>query len=278
MTIKNIKITILVDNKAHRRLTAEHGFSAWIEAGEHRILFDTGQGPALVDNTERLGIPLEQTRSLVLSHGHYDHTGGVGHVLRCAPTVEAYCHPGAVRPRYVIRQDFSRAAHMPKEARAALDKLPSQRMHWIWRPQQLTEDIGLTGPIPRASALEDTGGPFFLDAPGTRPDAITDDTALWINTPKGAVVCVGCCHAGLVNTLNHVRYLNGVSEIRAVIGGFHLLQASPQRLQWTLSSLKALSPTEIVPCHCTGEKAVAALEAHFDGRVRRGYAGMQLTF
>lgn len=278
MTIHHLDITLLVDNHAASDLVAEHGLAMWLETPDHRILFDTGQGPALISNANKLGISLEQAGILVLSHGHYDHTGGIAHVLQCNPAIELFCHPGTVQPRYSIRSESARAVPMPKEAMAALDKLPSEHMHWISRPVQISEDIGLTGPIPRESDFEDTGGPFFLDPGAQRKDAIDDDMAMWINTPRGLVVCVGCCHAGLINTLNHVRRLSAVTTIFAVIGGFHLHSANSERIRKTVSQLMVFAPASIVACHCTGDKAISAIKKGLGNRVSKGYAGMRLKF
>ena len=143
---------------------------------------------------------------------------------------------------------------------------------------RLAGTIGLSGPIPRQTVYEDTGGPFFLDTGGHRPDPIDDDLALWIDTPTGLVVCVGCAHAGLVNTLVQVQRLNGGRRVRAVIGGFHLLSADERRIKATIDALQALAFDEIVPCHCTGEAAVEALVAAFGERCRPGAAGMRCTY
>jgi 7,8-dihydropterin-6-yl-methyl-4-(beta-D-ribofuranosyl)aminobenzene 5'-phosphate synthase len=196
-----IAITILVDNQAGPGLTTEHGFSLWIEADGRHILFDTGQGPALPVNARALGVDLRQTDMVVLSHGHYDHTGGIPHVLHVAPNAHVYCHPGVVQPRYSLRNGSPKPAHMPSESMAALDRLPEKNLHWTSEAVMLSENIGLTGPIPRQTTFEDTGGAFFLDPEARHADPIEDDLALWIKTDEGLVVCVGCCHAGIINTL-----------------------------------------------------------------------------
>ena len=98
-----IAITILVDNQAGPGLTTEHGFSLWIEADGRHILFDTGQGPALPMNARTIGVDLRKTDLLVLSHGHYDHTGGMPHFLHVATNPHGYFHPGVVLPRYRLR-------------------------------------------------------------------------------------------------------------------------------------------------------------------------------
>lgn len=213
----------------------------------------------------------------MLSHGHYDHTGGAAQVIRRRPEIEVYFHPGAVQPRYSIRNGASRSIGMPREAKTALNGLPARGVHWVIRPTLIAPDVGVTGPIPRETPYEDVGGPFFLDPTGARRDPVDDDQALWINTPEGLVVCVGCCHAGLVNTLNHVARLNDDAPIRAFIGGFHLGEASDERLDRTIEALRAISPRMLAPCHCTGEKAIHAFKRVFGDMVSPGHAGTACT-
>lgn len=278
MAIDHLDITLLVDNVPGPDLEGEHGLSIWIETPKLRILFDTGQGPSLRANANKLNIDLDRADALVLSHGHYDHTGGVAHVLRRNPSVHLFCHPSAVRPRYSITYGIASAIHMPRESMAALDKLPSQRMHWTTEAVQISEDIGISGPIPRSTDYENTSGPFYLDPHGRRKDSIEDDNTLWINTPRGLVVCMGCCHAGVINTLNHIQRLSGVSTIRAIIGGFHLVGATHECIRQTVMALEVLAPEAIIACHCTGNRAMAALASAFKKRLSKGHSGMRLHY
>jgi 7,8-dihydropterin-6-yl-methyl-4-(beta-D-ribofuranosyl)aminobenzene 5'-phosphate synthase len=268
-----IAITILVDNQAGPGLTTEHGFSLWIEADGRHILFDTGQGPALPMNARTLGVDLRQTDMVVLSHGHYDHTGGIPHVLHVAPNAHVYCHPGVVQPRYSLRNGSPKPAHMPSASMAALDRLPEKHLRWTSEAVMLSSTIGLTGPIPRQTTFEDTGGAFFLDPEARHADPIEDDLALWIKTDQGLVVCVGCCHAGIINTLTHVRRLSGVAPIRAIIGGLHLLNADDRRLNHTLSAMQTIPIETVIPCHCTGDRAMDELDAVMGAKMRRSSSG-----
>jgi 7,8-dihydropterin-6-yl-methyl-4-(beta-D-ribofuranosyl)aminobenzene 5'-phosphate synthase len=278
MNAHRVRITILVDDLAGPGLKAEHGFSLWIETEGRHILFDTGQGGALAFNARALGVNLSETDELILSHGHYDHTGGIAQVAKAAGQVEVYCHPGAVLPRYGIGNGIPKPIQMPRKSMRALDNMPAQRLRWVTQPVLLSERIGITGPIPRETIYEDTGGPFYLDPEGKRPDPIDDDVALWIRTDEGLVICAGCCHAGLVNTLNHVRRLTNGSKLRAIIGGFHLLNASDQRLEQTMRRLQSISPDTVVPCHCTGERAFEALNKVLRSRLFSGNSGMTFQF
>ena len=273
-----IQITILVDNVAGAGFAAEHGFSLWLDTGDKRILFDTGQGGVLMENARHLHINPASADHLVFSHGHYDHTGGLAQILRQSHHFDLHCHPCAVMPRYSIRNRQVKVLQMPREAMAALDHFPQERMHWVQQPVLLNEIIGLTGPITRETVFEDTGGPFFLYQNGHRPDPVDDDLALWIRTRSGLIVCVGCAHAGLINTLQQARRQNHGMPVRAVIGGFHLLNANRRRLTQTIEALRQLAPERIIPCHCTGEEAIDALRQAFGKRCKPGMAGMTCLF
>jgi 7,8-dihydropterin-6-yl-methyl-4-(beta-D-ribofuranosyl)aminobenzene 5'-phosphate synthase len=278
LTYGKVKIIILVDNQSGDGLIAEHGLSLWVEADGKRILFDTGQGPALPVNASRLGVDLEETDILVLSHGHYDHTGGVADVLRLAREIEVYFHAAADQIRYSIKDGIPKPIRMPHASAGALEKLQSNRLHRVSQPVMISRNIGLSGPITRVTEYEDTGGPFYLDQEGSFKDPIVDDMALWINSEKGLVVCVGCGHAGLINTLNHVRYASGISRIHAVIGGFHLLNANAHRIDQTIKALRSMAPGMIAPCHCTGERIIQSLKEDFGKRVISCCSGTRFEF
>lgn len=278
MNDKKIRVTLVVDNHTDNGFMPEHGLAMWIEADGQKVLFDTGQGLALEHNAAALGIDLGQTDALILSHGHYDHTGGVDIVLQRAPHAAVYCHSEVVKPRYAVRNGNATAIHMPRSSMAALDKRPRHLLNWAPHPVMISDSMGLTGPVPRITGYEDVGGPFYLDSQGRRPDLLMDDMALWINTSKGIVVCVGCCHSGLVNTLEYVKKLNKNPRISAVIGGFHLVNATDERLSKTIDALKRLAPDSLIACHCTGDIAMEKLAMEPALCVEKGWTGRILEF
>jgi len=123
--------------------------------------------------------------------------------------------------------------------------------------------VFLTGEIPRETEFEDVGGPFVLDEAGQWPDPIVDDQALYFDTIDGVVALVGCAHAGLVNTLRHIRRLTDNRPIHAVLGGMHLLVASAERLEATVQALREMNVARLGPAHCTGAAATARLWHEF---------------
>lgn len=277
--LKEVTITILVDNLAREGLAAEHGFAVLIGAGGRKILFDTGQtGAVLGGNADALGEDLSGVEAMVLSHGHYDHTGGMPLALARAPGAAVWCHPGVFAPRWSLRDGAAREIGMPPAAQDALTALPVGQLRRVTAPVQAAPGVWITGPVPRGNPFEDTGWPFFLDPEGTKPDLLPDDLSLWMETPEGVVVLTGCCHAGLMNTLMLVRNRTGGRPLRALIGGFHLVNAGERRMARTLETLRTLNPVTIVPCHCTGEAAVQVLQEALGDKVTPGAAGGMMRF
>ncbi|WP_372845554.1 MBL fold metallo-hydrolase [Pontiella sp.] len=273
----NVHLKIIVDNQAAEGLVAEHGLSMWIEAGGKNILFDAGQGDALEQNAARLGIDLSHADLFVLSHGHYDHTGAVDFVMQESPELQVFAHPGIFKTRYSIYPGKdAKEISMPSEERLIVANLPDSHLHWIQEPTQIAPGVWLTGPIPRVHPLEDTGGPFFEEPEGTTLDPIHDDQALWLETEKGLLVVCGCCHSGLVNTLNHIAAASGHKPIWGIVGGFHLKNASAERLEATAAALREFQPTFLAPCHCTGDAAIAFFRQNLKTEINPGYAGWKL--
>lgn len=273
-----MKITVVVDNNAGNGLDGELGLSLWVQTPSTHLLFDTGQGRVLPRNARELGVELERADALVLSHGHYDHSGGIGYVLDLAKDARLYCHPNVVVPRYNIREGTAKPISMPQQSLLAIEKIRTKRLQWTASPAWITKSIGVTGAIPRSAGYEDTGGSFYLDTQGQKVDWIEDDQAMFIQTREGLVVCLGCAHAGVINTLHYVSALTGVSHIHAIIGGLHLQAASDQRLEQTIAALHLLAPDKIIVAHCTGKRGLEALSGAFGRKVQCAYTGATYDF
>ena len=272
------ELTVICDNHAKNELLSEHGLSFYILADGLTILFDTGSGETLLPNAMKLGIDLAKCSHLVLSHGHYDHSGGVAQVLAKNTYCSVIAHPFILSDRYSRHADRPvKRIGMPVNERAVLQQLDPVRLHCSPVASFISDNIGITGFIPRTHVFEDTGGPFYLDETGQFADLIPDDQALWINTPQGLVIILGCCHSGVSNTVEYIRQLNDGASVAGIIGGLHLLHASAERLEQTIIYLKKLKPQFIYAGYCTGDDVIVKLRQNLrDTAVGQFFAGMQI--
>jgi 7,8-dihydropterin-6-yl-methyl-4-(beta-D-ribofuranosyl)aminobenzene 5'-phosphate synthase len=273
------RITILVENTAGGPdVLAEHGLSYWIEHNGKRILLDSGQGGVLAANAFKLKIPLYDLDALILSHGHYDHTGGVAEALKHDRPVAIYAHPAAFAKKYARNNNgTARAIGMPCSSEKAIRATRNPLIHTT-QPTVIFSGLTATGPVPRLTDFEDTGGPFFLDEACTRPDPLEDDQSVFFDTAEGMVVLLGCAHSGVINTLHYIRQLTDNRPIYAVIGGMHLVGASSRRIDRTIEELKQIGVRRLAPAHCTGMPATVALWTAFPGVCITCHAGRTFEF
>ncbi len=271
--MSELTVTVLVENAACARgLIGEHGLSYWIEHRGKRILFDTGAGTALFHNAESMGIDLAGVDVIAVSHGHYDHTGGLLRLLDMVPRrVPVYLHPAALQPKYSGSGGRSHSAGMTDDELSAIRSC-GHELVFTEQVTELAEGIHLTGYVPRTTDYEDTGGPFYLDAELTRPDPLDDDQSLYIDCSGVTYVLLGCAHAGVVNTLDHIRSVTG-RGIDTCIGGMHLSSADENRLSGTVAALRGMGIRRLGPMHCTGMAASARLWTELPGRCLECHAG-----
>lgn len=257
----NFRITVLCENTVGSLAgtIGEHGFSALIEptCGEP-ILFDTGQGLTLLHNAGRMKKDLTQLRKVVISHGHYDHAGGVRPLLGITGPLQVFGHPGIFRPRFRVKDNGEWYPIGMPDKRGDLETLgASFSLSDCFR--EIAPGVYLTGAVPRNNEFEIGDQGLYSDSGGLEVDNTPDDQSLVLETENGLVIILGCCHAGLVNTLEHVVCMTGRRDFYAVIGGTHLGFCGQQQVDKTIAAIKTLGISKVAASHCTGFSASAKL-------------------
>jgi 7,8-dihydropterin-6-yl-methyl-4-(beta-D-ribofuranosyl)aminobenzene 5'-phosphate synthase len=275
------RITTLVDNSVSLRasgLIGEHGLAYLVESQDHTILFDTGQHVALSHNAAKLNIDLCRIDAVVLSHGHYDHTGGLKHLLEKNAAFRLYAHPDVFATKLrSIKKDKYKKIGMPLK-RAVFENTDVQLV-LSQDTCEIAPGISTSGEIPLENDFESIEPDFFVEQEGRiLPDTLADDQALILDTQNGLVVLLGCSHRGVINTLNQVVKLTGKQKIHAMIGGLHLGKASDAKLIMIMDHLVGFSLEKIGVSHCTGTKAMLALFNTFKDRVFVNAVGSAISF
>ncbi len=260
-----LRITTLSENTASiGDFLAEWGLSILIEIEKTKVLLDTGQGHSCVHNADLLGIDLRKIDKIVLSHGHFDHTGGLRDVLRrMRKKVEVIAHPDVWQLKYSRRtSEEPRYIGIPFRQ----SELVSCGASFVLTEKSVTIDSSImtTGEIPMTAAFEEVDAMLYVkEETGWRSDPVMDDQGLIVRTAFGLVVILGCAHRGMINTLLHAKKLTGETRIHAVIGGSHLISASEERLWQTIAALRELEIQKLGLCHCTDLKAAGILAQEF---------------
>jgi len=259
-----MEIVALIENQSSTdpRLRSEHGLSLLVLAHDRRVLFDTGTSDAAAGNTEALGLTDELSRldAIVLSHGHYDHAGGLAAVLaRTQRPISVHVRPGFFRPRLSTRGGAARSIGVP----LTREELEERGARFVEEtsPREILPGFVLSGEIPLRE--ETTAGEPDLwlgDSPAAAAlDAFTDEQAMAVRVPQGLVVLVGCAHRGIVNSIDAAQAAAGGQPVHLVIGGAHLRAADSARIAWSVENVQRRCPHAALG-HCTGDTALARFD------------------
>ena len=280
-----MKFSILVDNNTqHVECCAEWGLSLWIESCGNKILFDTGLSPMFVENAKNMGIDLTEAQALVISHGHFDHTGGTKAFTEVNKNAPIYLHEEALYVTYGetdgVMDDYNCGILWSND----FIKKITPRLRRTSNVVQISSNMWIVGNIPSMDAYTSTEK-FFrrIKQDGTNegyiivPDEMNHEQLLVVEEGVGKLyVFSGCSHKGVISILEYIKKVFPGKKISALIAGLHFHALSAEKLNYIIAKLAEYNFDMIVPLHCTGIDAEVALKMKFGDRCKLVSAGQSI--
>ncbi len=275
------KITVLCENTVQGMgFLGENGFCAFIETPRQNILFDTGRGFALIQNSLQLKKDLKDVSKVVLSHGHLDHVGGLLTFLGVKGACPVVAHPDIFNERFRLMptpggEEKPISVGMPWPQAYLTTR--GAKFEWVREFSEIAPNVFVTGEVPRKTLFE-LGSPKLVVSRdgGWAQYPFLDDFSMILKTSRGLVVVLGCAHAGIVNILNHAIERTGEKRIYAVLGGTHLGLSPEPQFDPTILALKEFDIEVLAVSHCTGQAPAVRLASEFGDRFAFGSVGFVL--
>ena len=280
---ENMKFQFLIENKTDNPgIVAEHGLSVYIESHGKKILFDAGATNLFIVNAAEMKVDLSDVDLAVVSHGHYDHTGGFPDFIKLNEKAKIYIHKNAFRESYGM-EDGKMDEEPCSIKWAERDRLAIEpRLSYTDGVTMITEDIAITGTVPVDEDFAPTENFFYRQESDESGELITDDMSheqcLVIREEKGLYVFSGCSHRGVVNAVNAAKAIFPGERIAVLVAGMHLYSASEEDREQVVSQMVAENMDCIMPVHCTGIKAICDLKAALGDKCIAATAGDKYEF
>lgn len=274
--LDSLSITILAEDTVlyESPFLGQHGISLYVETLRdgvvRKILVDVGQNPlALVNNMEELSIDLDDLDAVVLTHCHYDHTRGIAQLLAASSSsgIPVIAHPDIFRPHFVVDPEW-RNIGMSEEDSAERIEASGGKLILTSDPMEIFPGLYVSGEVPRLNEVELPPTGLRTSRGGMAvPDRMDDDISLYALVEGGGMtVLTGCAHAGIINILDMGAALFPGESLCGIVGGLHLIEAEPERIEWTAKTLAERSPSWVGAGHCTGFGGQMALAATLEGK------------
>lgn len=258
-----MKFRFLAENKTESPLcTAEHGLSIYIETHGYKLLFDTGASKMFADNAKQLDIDLSRIEALIISHGHYDHTGGVPVFCQQNAKASIYMHKDGFRESYGLKGDDMEKQSCGIRWTEQERNVIKPRIHLTDRLLWISDDIVVSGYIPNQGDGILREKFYVKNSNGTfEEDSMSHEQILVVREVKGIYVFSGCSHKGIIPAIEYAKEIFPGEQIAGLIGGMHLYSADEKTRAAVIEQVRNYDIDMIVPVHCTGMEAICALKS-----------------
>lgn len=270
-----MKFRVLVENKTNSSTAmAEHGLCIYIESHGRKILFDSGASDLFLKNAVTMGVDIKEVDTAVVSHGHYDHTGGFPAFCRVNHKAPVYIHKNAFRKSYVWRNnELGKITSGIRWSERELEEI-KPRLIYTDGPEDLNENIRLTGTVRQEEAFIPTERFYYIDDEGELvEDDMSHEQCLVIREPKGLYIFSGCSHRGAVAALNAGKSMFPGEKVAVFLAGMHLYSASKEDRYRVIEEIAAENLDMVMPVHCTGIEGICALKNRLGDRCEAVAAG-----